>query len=389
MDKQNYTLKPEKSQEVRQIFSKIKYCLQKKLEESDVIQRRRTVKDYTSLIEAAYLYIIEQLSYQRLALKMAIKYSVTMSHTAWRKRLIKFIPVFSDVCRQCIQEDAAKSNQPYLSAKSPIFALDTTILPVEGGKDNSAYIHTCYSLTDRSLSQTHITDCHTAESVTNFELAPNTLYIADRAYGRTNQMAHMIRNRTHFIFRISPAQVRLYRSRDCKEKISFQTLLSDGEFSMTVYIRSGTDVYDVRLFGSPLPEDKLERALKRAKREAQKKQFERSDASFEYSKWLFLVTSLSAKEAPPKRLLNLYSDRWQIELLFKRAKSLLHFHRSRRSPGDSKKESDSEKEKAHYSVSLWCTLTWLISYIQLAIAPILSFRLSDFFGFSLASYWLF
>lgn len=383
MDKQDYTLKPKKCQEIRQIFSKIKYCLQKKLEETGVIKRRRTVRSYSALIEAAYLYIIEQLSYQRLSQRMAIKYRITMSDTAWRKRLIKFTPAFLSVCKQCLQEDAAKTNQPYLLTKSQIFALDTTVLPVEGGNSNPVNVHTCYSLKDHSLAQVHITNCHTGETVKNFELSPNALYIADRAYGRTNQMAHTIRNQAHFIFRVSPSQVNLYQTGDCKEKINFEELLSNGEFSRTVYIQSGKDVYEVRLFGSPIPEDKLERALKRAKREAQKKQFERSDVSFEYSKWLFLVTSLPAEEAPSKRLLNLYSDRWQIELLFKRAKSILHFHRSRRAAGNP------DKEQAHYTVSLWCALTWLTSYIQLAIAPFVSFLMSDFYLFSLASFWLF
>ena len=46
------------------------------------------------------------------------------------------------------------------------------------------------------------------------------------------------------------------------------------------------------------------------------------------SKWLILATSLD----PDKHnLLELYSRRWQIELLFKRSKSIFHFRRLRHS----------------------------------------------------------
>lgn len=383
MDKQNYTLKTEKSQEIRQIFSKIKYYLRKKMEKTEVIQRKRTIKSCASLINAAYLYIFEQLSYRRLSYEMAIRYCICMSDTAWRKRLIHFIPVFLEVCQQCISEDAAQSNQSYFHTKSPIFALDTTVIPVEGGQSSPTYIHTCCSLKDHSLEQSHITDCHTAESVKNFKISPNALYIADRAYGRTNQMAYMIKNQAHFIFRISPNQVCLYRTRNLEEKLNFEELLSGGAFFKTVYIQSDKDVFEVQLFGAPIPEDKIEQALKRAARQAQKKQFDRSEISFEYSKWLFLVTSLPASETSENRMLNLYSDRWQIELLFKRAKSLLHFHRARRATDDPK------KAQTHYTVSLWWGFMQLLSYIQLAIAGIVSFLMSDFQLFSLASCWLF
>ena len=51
-------------------------------------------------------------------------------------------------------------------------------------------------------------------------------------------------------------------------------------------------------------------------------------ATILFSKWLILATSLD----PDKHnLLELYSRRWQIELLFKRSKSIFHFRRLRHS----------------------------------------------------------
>ena len=53
-----------------------------------------------------------------------------------------------------------------------------------------------------------------------------------------------------------------------------------------------------------------------------------SENTILFSKWLILATSLD----PDKHnLLELYSRRWQIELLFKRSKSIFHFRRLRHS----------------------------------------------------------
>ena len=48
-----------------------------------------------------------------------------------------------------------------------------------------------------------------------------------------------------------------------------------------------------------------------------------------FAKWLFLATSLS-DVIPAEQIVSAYRKRWQIELHFKRSKSLLRFHRLRR-----------------------------------------------------------
>ena len=74
------------------------------------------------------------------------------------------------------------------------------------------------------------------------------------------------------------------------------------------------------------------KAAKRAeqKKEAalEKEKTKLSENTILFSKWLILATSLD----PDKHnLLELYSRRWQIELLFKRSKSIFHFRRLRHS----------------------------------------------------------
>lgn len=82
MDKQNYTLKAEEIQEIKQHSRKMKRAVIRELEKSHIMKRKRVVKSVKILVHAVFKYITEELSFQRLADYMACHYNVVMSDTA-------------------------------------------------------------------------------------------------------------------------------------------------------------------------------------------------------------------------------------------------------------------------------------------------------------------
>lgn len=75
----------------------------------------------------------------------------------------------------------------------------------------------------------------------------------------------------------------------------------------------------VRVIANRLPEEQAEKARKRTKRRASKKQRKiRQDTLF-CAGWIVLITSLGA-EYSGEEIVYLYKSRWQVELLFKRFK---------------------------------------------------------------------
>lgn len=63
------------------------------------------------------------------------------------------------------------------------------------------------------------------------------------------------------------------------------------------------------------------------RRQAPRKQTKLDPRSLLAAEFLILGTSLSAEQYPPEEVLAVYRLRWQIELAFKRLKSLLHIDR--------------------------------------------------------------
>lgn len=82
MDKFNYILKVEEIQEIKQKIRNVKRRVITLIKKANVLRRKRIVTKYSTLVQAAILYIVEGLSFQRLSDVMAAKYGVSMSDTA-------------------------------------------------------------------------------------------------------------------------------------------------------------------------------------------------------------------------------------------------------------------------------------------------------------------
>ena len=330
MDKLNYTLKVEEIQEIKQKIRKIKRSVINLIEKANVLHRKRIVTKYSTLVQAAILYIVEGLSFQRLSDVMAAKYGVSMSDTAWKKQIIKIAPVFYEVMMTYLSSKSEEAESNNILGYSS-YAIDATDIPLEGKKGTVLRAHTVYDLSKKACFKAHIADIHTGESVKLHSVKAENLYFADRAYGKTPQMEYMLENNAEFVFRFSPSQVRLFKNVDCTEKIDFKSYLSQDNTlsSIDCFFKGKKSVIKLRVIISPIPKDKAENAAMKAKKKSVRKQNKLSKDTLIFAKWLFLATSLS-DVIPAEQIVSAYRKRWQIELHFKRSKSLLRFHRLRR-----------------------------------------------------------
>lgn len=374
MDKLNYTLKNEKIQEVKQKIREIKRRVARKIEKSNVLRRKRIVKDPSILIQATILYIVEGLSFQRLSDVMAVKYGVAMSDTAWKKQIAKTAPVFYEVMMSYLNRKSNSSGgNEILGYRS--YAIDATDISLSGKRGTALRAHTVYSLSKNAHFSSRIADIRTGESVKLHTVKPGSLYFADRAYGRTPQMEYMMARGAEFIFRFSPSQVKLFKDAECTEKIDFRSYLNgDTVSSIYCFFKGKRGIGKIRAIISPIPEEKAANAVARAKRKSVKSQRKLSEDTLNYAKWLFLATSLHDNFCPDE-IISAYRERWQIELHFKRSKSLLRFHRLPRC----------SYEYAVYTVSAWLAVAALVYIILAALPPRISLDISTFNAFSLVA----
>lgn len=376
MDKLNYTLKAEEIQEIKQNIREIKRRVIKLIKKANVLRRKRIVTKYSTLVQAAILYIVEALSFQRLSDVMAAKYGVLMSDTAWKKQIIKIAPVFYEVMMAYLRA-ANKEAESHTILGYSSYAIDATDIPLEGKKGTVLRAHTVYDLSKEACFEAYIADIHTGESVKLHSVKTESLYFADRAYGKTPQMEYMLANNAEFVFRFSPSQVKLFKDVDCTEKIDFKSYLSQGNTlsSVDCFFKGKKSVIKIRVVISPIPKDKADNAATKAKRKSVKKQNKLSEDTLIFAKWLFLATSLS-DVIPAEQIVSAYRKRWQIELHFKRSKSLLRFHRLRHC----------SYCYAFSIVSIWLAVAALVYLLFHSSFPRICLDISSFNAFSLFAF---
>ncbi len=378
MDKLNYTLKIEEIQEVKKKIGIIKRQVTKRLEKTGILHRKRIVKKPSTLVQAAVLYIVEKLSFQRLSDIMAVKYGISMSDTAWKKQITKIAPVFYEVMMTYLSRENKNTESTDILGY-PSYAIDATDITLEGKKGTVLRAHTVYDLSKKACFNAHIANIHTGESVKLHNIKANNLYFADRAYGRTPQMEHMLENNAEFVFRFSPSQVKLFKNPGCTDKIDFKRYLSDSNTvaSIDCFFKRKKKVYKIRVIISPIPEDKAEIAALKAKKKSARKQNKLNNDTLIYAKQLFLATSLS-NSVPAEQIVSAYRERWQIELHFKRSKSLLSFHRLRRCSYDF----------AFSIVSIWLAVTAFVYSLFDALSSRNCIDISTFNAFSLLTFFI-
>lgn len=376
MDKLNYTLKGEEIQEIKRKIREIKRQVVNLLKKENIIRRKRVVKSYSTLLQAAILYIVEKLSFQRLSDIMAAKYGISMSDTAWKKQIAKIAPVFYEVTMTYLSRKNKETESNNILGYSS-YAIDATDISLEGKTGTVLRAHTVYSLSKKAYFETHIADIHTGESVKLHDIKANNLYFADRAYGKTPQMEYMLANNAEFVFRFSPSQVKLFNDLDCTDKIDFKQYLSDSDTVSFIdcFFKGKKRVHKIHVIISPIPKDKAESAALKAMRKSVKKQNKLTKDTLIYAKWLFLATSLS-NSILAEQIVSAYSTRWQIELHFKRSKSLLRFHRLRHCSYD----------HAFSIVSIWLAITAFVYSLFYDLFSRIDFDISTFNAFSLLAF---
>ena len=142
-----------------------------------------------------------------------------MSDTAWRKQILKiadsFISVASKYLNKILKERKNKKSHTFLN-HSQCYAIDATNLSTSGKEKTFIRLHAKYDLENACSDYISITDNHVGETLNNFNIERNTLYLADRAYSRSKQMEHILNGGANFILRISPHQIKLFKEADCK-----------------------------------------------------------------------------------------------------------------------------------------------------------------------------
>lgn len=203
--------------------------------------------------------------------------------------------------------------------------MDATCIQHPGSHQINWRIHLSYDLEQGCVDYVQLTNVTGGESLQRFTPANNEIWVADGGYPMAKGMGPVLLKGAGLIVRANWRNVPLYTKDGQRFSVLpwLKTLQQPGE--QAIWFETPQGRFQLRLIAAPLPDEKAQQARRKAKEKNQRKQRRHhpTEETLFAAGYILLLTNLPVESWPIPLVLGVYTVRWQIELLFKRYKSLL------------------------------------------------------------------
>ena len=204
--------------------------------------------------------------------------------------------------------------------------VDATTVSAPGSQGTDWRVHLGFDLGSLSIDWVELTGSEGGESLSRFQVGPREVLIGDRGYAHARGLWSVRQAEGDFLVRLNWQNLPL----QTLEGEPFNLLgaarsLPDtevGEFSVQTVATRKVPAMGARLVMLRKSEEATQQAREKILKEARKKGRQVDPRTLEAAGYIFLLTSLPAAQLKAAEVMELYRFRWQVELAFKRLKSL-------------------------------------------------------------------
>jgi Transposase DDE domain len=217
-------------------------------------------------------------------------------------------------------------------------AVDATVVSEPGSTGTDGRLHYSLTLSNLQCDFFEITDVTGGETWRRVPVSPGDVLLGDRIYGTPTGIAHVLRSQGEVIVRVNHNALPLFETGGTPFPVfqRFRGLrVGKAQQWYTFATHDGTPLRG-RLIAVKRTTEATRRARKRITRKATRKQTAISQRSWRGAQYFSVWTSL-LDQFEPEQVLEAYRLRWQVELAFKRMKSILGFgHLPKKDPASAR-----------------------------------------------------
>lgn len=288
--------------------------------------RARAIKNPETLLRLALAYGGLGMSLREVCTWAEAGDIARLSDPSLLERLCKAAPWLGDIVAALIAEQAKMPAARWAGYR--LRALDGTTICEPGAGGITWRLHVGYDLASGQVDQLELTDAHGAEKLQRLTYRSGDIVLGDRGYAKPRDLRPVMDAGADFIVRTGWNALRLLQANgDPFDLFAALAAQSQQEGEVQVCIHEGMQVQPpeplmLRLVIRRKDPEQAKAEQERLLKDARKRGKQPDPRSLEAAKYILLLTSLPAKTFPPAEILTLYRFRWQIELAFKRFKSL-------------------------------------------------------------------
>jgi hypothetical protein len=298
-----------------------------KAKECGAVQRFRCFKDEDDLLRALLIHLVEGCSGRETAIRIQEAGITRISDVGFLQRLAK-----AEKWLGWMAEGVMKSfvnNIPDILETSGlrIRVVDASCVKAPGTRSQMCRLHYVVELPSLQCDQVKVTDQKTGESFTNVAVEPGDLLLGDRGYAHARGIASVIDGGGHVLVRTG---LRLLPLRDENgRKVDLlsmlETLEDDRIGDWDIWIHHNNRLIKGRLCAvrkNPEARKKARKiAMKEHRRGCGSKTRVRPE-TLQAADYIIIFTTLD-RSFMAAQVMEIYRARWQVELVFKRLKSII------------------------------------------------------------------
>ena len=291
----------------------------------NAVQRWRGVKNPSDLMLLILIHLLNGTSLLETSIIAHTAKLGEMSGVAFMKRLAQCKEWFVSICTSLVSSSMEDYQQPPWLCGRTVVAVDASDV-VEKGRSRRTYrLHYMFDIFKMSSLQCKVTAQSVGESLVNFMMKPGMIVIADRMYSNVRAMLHCVSAGSDYILRM-----RKNSFKTCDQAGNVLNLLNtfkrlkDGEYAdlnAVAVSKDGTSL-PVRICAKRKTAEQIEKTMKKLKLLERKGTI--TEEAKEFNEYIVVVTSLT-DNISAEQILFAYRLRWQVEIHFKRMKSILDF----------------------------------------------------------------
>ncbi len=288
-------------------------------------QRERGLTDAERWLRLILMHVAGGLSLEQTALRARELGLAQISGVALFKRLRHAEAWLRDLCQHLLAEQQRRLGRGVWPSQYRVRAIDATDIQEPGSTGTDWRVHYSIRLPELICDHYELTDGKGGEKLGRFEFSKDELILADRGYSHRAGAAKVLDSGAALLMRWNPAifPVKTAAGREFALLEHLRRLPKRGAGQWNVQFEYGGKTYALRLCAIRKNRVAAARSRRKAERKAQRNGTQAQAESLELTGYILVLTSLPAENFSASQVLRLYRCRWQVELAFKRLKSLL------------------------------------------------------------------
>jgi DDE family transposase len=288
------------------------------------LKRARQVRSADALLRLAFLYAASGLSLQQAAARATAAGLARISAVGVMKRMRSTGPWLQALAERVFVESARMPSLEAVPPQRRLQVVDATHVKVSGSSGTDWRLHYVLRLPTLTCDFAEVTDAKGGETYTRVPVQPGDIVLGDRGYCHREGVAHVVDRGGDVVVRLNANSFPLLDA--AGEPLDLLATLRSIEghapHAWPVRFQAGGREYLARLCAVRKSDMAAQRSKERLLKWARKKATTVRPETLELAEYIFVLATRGLDDLTPTRILELYRARWQVELGFKRLKSL-------------------------------------------------------------------